>query len=248
MSDPRRNQGQQGASSSTSSGPAPATGAQVPAQAGRLPSEYVEYGPPSGAPSAGPGMSLLGRATSATAGALLFGAVCLIAVGIMLLVWPKASLTVVAILIGAAVVATGLVKLWEGFTASSQSGGMRAGYVVIGLLAVLAGVYLLRHHTLSIYLVAFVTGVYFIAHGVTDLGVAAAARVPGRGWRAVLGIFSLAAGLILVIWPGPSLVVLYTLVAAWLLFYGCVLAGLAFGVRRAAKSATAAPDAMSATA
>jgi uncharacterized membrane protein HdeD (DUF308 family) len=184
--------------------------------------------------------SLLAQAARATSGALLFGAVCLIAVGVMLLVWPKASLTVVAILIGAAVLASGLVKLWEGFTASAQSGGMRAGYVVVGLFAVLAGVYLLRHHSLSIFLVAFVTGLYFIVHGIADIGVAIAVRVPGRGFRAVIGVFSLAAGLVMVIWPGPSLVLLLTLVAAWLLFYGCVLAGLAFGVRRAAKSAGAA--------
>jgi uncharacterized membrane protein HdeD (DUF308 family) len=244
------NQGPQGTSSSTPSGPSPATGARVPAQAGQLPSEYVEYEPsaslPSGAPGTGP--NLLAAGASASWGALLFGAACMIAVGIMLLVWPKASLTVVAVLIGAALLASGLIRLWEGFTARSESGGMRAAYLVVGLLAVLAGIYCLRHHALSIYLVAFVTGVYFIVHGIADLGVALAAPVPGRGFRAVIGVFSLAAGLVMVIWPRPSLVLLLTLIAAWLLFYGCVLAGLAFGVRRAAKSASAVPVTASATA
>jgi uncharacterized membrane protein HdeD (DUF308 family) len=169
--------------------------------------------------------------------AVLLGALGMVALGIALLVWPHASLTVVAILIGAAVLVSGLVRLYEGFTARAESGGMRAGYIVIGLLAVLAGIYLLRHHALSLFLIAFVTGVYFIAHGISDLGVAISGGTPNRGLRAVLGLFSLAAGLVMVIWPGITLVLLLTLVAAWLLFYGLMLAALAFSLRRTVKSA-----------
>jgi|SRR5580704_1161086 uncharacterized membrane protein HdeD (DUF308 family) len=200
-----------------------------------------EMGTPAMAPIPDP----ISAAARATWGTVLIAALGLIGLGIALLVWPNASLTVVAILIGAAVVVAGIHRLYEGFTASSQSGGMRAGNVVIGLIAVLAGVYLLRHHALSLFFVAFVTGVYFIMQGVADLGVALSAKVPGRGLRAVLGVFSLAAGLIMVIWPSISLLVLLTLVAAWLLFYGLVLGAMAFGLRRAGKSA-AAPASMSA--
>jgi uncharacterized membrane protein HdeD (DUF308 family) len=188
-----------------------------------------------------PGMSPIAQQFSAAANkawwAVLLGALGMVALGIALLVWPHASLTVVAILIGAAVLVSGLVRLYEGFTARAESGGMRAGYVVIGLLAVLAGIYLLRHHALSLFLVAFVTGVYFIAHGISDLGVAISGATPNRGLRGVLGVFSLAAGIIMVIWPGITLVLLFTLVAAWLLFYGLMLAVLAFSLRRTVKSA-----------
>src|SRR6202044_653646 len=104
-----------------------------------------------------------------------------------------------------------------GFTAHDRSGGMRAAYVVIGILAVIAGLYCLKNHALSILLVAFVTGVYFILHGLSDIGVAASADVPGRGIRMVLGIFSIAAGIVMVAWPSLTLVLLFTIVAAWLL-------------------------------
>ena len=93
---------------------------------------------------------------------------------------------------------------------------MRTAYVVIGLVAVVAGIYLLRHHALSLFVVAFVTGVYFIMHGVSDLGVAFSGVAPNRGLRGVLGVFSLAAGIIMIIWPGITLVLL-TIVAAWLI-------------------------------
>ena len=91
--------------------------------------------------------------------------------------------------------------------------------------------------TLSLFLVAFVTGVFFIAQGISELGVSISGAVPNRGLRAVLGLFSLAAGLVMVIWPGITLVLLLTIVAAWLLFYGLMLAALAFSLRRTVKSA-----------
>lgn len=166
---------------------------------------------------------------------VLFGGLGMIALGIMLLVWPAASLTIGAILIGAAVLVSGIVKLFEGFTASNLSGGMRAGYIAIGLLAVLAGCYLLVHHALSLFVVAFVAGVYFIAHGITEIGVGISGYVPARAARVVLGVFSIAAGIIMVVWPAISLVLLLTVVAAFLLFYGLVLCGLAYSLHKASK-------------
>jgi uncharacterized membrane protein HdeD (DUF308 family) len=166
---------------------------------------------------------------------VLLGALGMIALGIMLLVWPHASLTVVAILIGAAIVVSGLVRLWEGLTASDRSGGMRAAYVAIGLLAILAGLYCLRHHALSLFIVTFLISVYFIAHGIADIGVAVSTRVPGRGIRAVLGLFSLAAGIVILVWPAITLVLLLTIAAAWLMFYGLALGVLAFSLWRAGR-------------
>ena len=189
------------------------------------------------APGVASGSAAIAAAAKASWGVVLLCALGLVALGIALLVWPSASLTVVAILIGAAVMVTGLARLYEGFTARGESGGMRTAYVVIGLLAVLAGIYLLRHHAISLFLVAFVTGVYFIAHGISDLGLAISAGVPNRGLRGVLGVFSLAAGIVMVIWPGITLALLLTIVAAWLLLYGLILGALAFSIRRAGKSA-----------
>jgi len=168
--------------------------------------------------------------------AVLAGSLGMIALGVILLVWPHASLTVVAILIGAAILVSGLVRLWEGLTASNLSGGMRAAYVAIGVLAIFAGVYCLRHHALSLFLITFLISVYFIAHGVADIGVALSTKVPGRGVRGVLGVFSLAAGIVILIWPAITLVLLLTITAAWLLFYGLALGVLAFSLWRAGRA------------
>ncbi|MBO0833874.1 MAG: DUF308 domain-containing protein [Actinobacteria bacterium] len=242
MTDPRA--GQPGPAHAVPPAAAPQT--SVPSQ--YEPESYgarqqAGYPPrPSWAEEAGPaevrGDALLAAAARQSWPVVLLGGLGMIALGIMLLVWPHASLTVVAILIGAALVVSGLVRLWEGFTASNASGGMRAAYVVIGLLAVLAGLYCLRHHALSLFIVAFLIGVYFIVHGLSDMGVALSARVPGRTIRGVLGICSLAAGVILIVWPAITLILLLTIAGAWLIFYGLVLGGLAFSLWRAARALT----------
>jgi uncharacterized membrane protein HdeD (DUF308 family) len=207
--------------------------ATVPQQYGRQAERGME---PEAAAMTGPGAGgLIAAAAGRAWPGVILCSLGMIAVGIMLLVWPAASLTLVAVLIGAAVLVAGLVKLFEAFTASNQSGGMRAGYIAIGLLAVLAGSYLLLHHALSLFLLTFVTGVFFIAHGVADIGAAISGEVPGRTLRAVLGVFSCAAGIIMVVWPAITLGLLLTVVAAWLLFYGLVLGGLAYSLRKASK-------------
>jgi len=193
---------------------------------------------------AGQDQNMLAKAAKLSWAVVALGAACMIALGILLLVWPHATLTLVAILIGCGLVVSGAVRLWEGFTAKGgESGGMRAAYIVIGLFAVVAGLYCLRHHALSLFLVAFVAGVYFVMHGVAEIGAAASSRTSGRGLRTILGIFSIAAGLVLVIWPQISLVLLLTIMGAWLLFYGVVLGGLALSLRKSAKSmeSSAAP-------
>jgi tellurite resistance protein TehA-like permease len=91
--------------------------------------------------------------------------------------------------------------------------------------------------------VAFIVGAFWIIHGVADIAVAAASGpVPGRGLKATGGLLSLAAGAIVMFWPGISLVLLLTVLGAWLVCYGAVLAVLAFRLRQ--SSAIPAPAAL----
>ena len=163
---------------------------------------------------------------------VLASAVGVVAVGILLLAWPSATLTIVAILLGVSLLVSGLLRLFDGFTARDESGGMRAAYIVIGLVAILVGLYCLRHTNVTIFLLALLVGAYWIMHGVADLAVAATSGpVPRRGLTIVTGLFSLAAGIVVLFWPGISLVLLLTILGAWLLLYGVLLVALALRLR-----------------
>ncbi len=168
--------------------------------------------------------------------AILFAAIAFFIVGVIMLAWPSATLTIVAILIGAALVVAGVVRLFDGFTAHEESGGRRIADVVIGALAVIVGLYCLRHHGLSIAIVAFIVGVFWVLHGIADLAVAATVRgVPGRGLRAIGGLFSLIAGLLVLFWPSITVLLLVVILGIWLIFYAAVLAVLAFQLRPARR-------------
>jgi uncharacterized membrane protein HdeD (DUF308 family) len=214
---------------------------QAPASAGRPGTEIP--GQP-GAPGAPGGLvegRLAARAFEPLGGqawlAVLTVAAATLAVGVILLAWPRATLTIVAILLGAGLVISGLYRLVEGFTARDASGGTRAAYVVIGLLAVLIGLYCLRHHDVTIFLLALLVGVFWIMHGIADLGVAATSGpMPGRGFLVIAGLFSIAAGAVVLFWPGISLLLLLTVLGIWLIFYAVVLAVMAFRLRHWSRS------------
>ena len=169
---------------------------------------------------------------------LILVALVTLAVGVILLVWPKSTVIVVAYLLGAALLVSGLFRLVTGFAGRGLSGGSRAAYVLIGLLATLAGLYCLRHIDVTVVLLAFIVGVFWTLHGIVDLSVAATSGPgTGRGLRAFTGVLSLAAGLIVIFWPSITLTVLVWVMGIWLLAYGVMLTVIAFQVRHVAKAA-----------
>jgi len=231
MTEPQMNPADPAAATQQSRAPGQAVVSPQDSRAGRQPGRA--------AGAVNPFMPMAGRSDGRLWIVAAAAAVVFLAVGVMLLVWPNVSLTVIAILIGAALVVAGLRRLWDGFTDHSDSSAMRVGNVILGLLAIVVGLYCLRHHALTLLVVAFVVGVFWIIQGITDIAVAASmGTMPGRGLLAVTGVFALGAGLITVFWPAITVLVLAIVLGIWLVFYGIMLAAMAFQLRRA-KSASA---------
>jgi uncharacterized membrane protein HdeD (DUF308 family) len=157
-----------------------------------------------------------------------------IAVGVILLAWPKATLAIAAVLIGASLIVAGMLRLIDGFTAHEASGGRRFAHVLIGLVAIIVGLYCIRHYHLTIAVLAIVAGLFWVLHGIADLTVSLfAGPFPGRWLAVVAGILSLGAGVIVLFWPAISLSVLIAILGIWLIVYGVLMAITAFGLRHA---------------
>jgi len=170
--------------------------------------------------------------------AILAAAVLLFALGLILLVWPRETVVVAAVLIGIALLITGVLRLVQGITAADEGGAMRVAYVIIGILAILAGLYSLRHISVTVVLLAFIVGLFWAVHGVVEIVVAISAPPgSGRGVVAVVGVLSLAAGLIVMFWPAISLTILVVALGIWLLCYGVLLTFLAFQLRTVTRAA-----------
>ena len=172
---------------------------------------------------------------------MLVGAAVTFVLGLILVIWPHATITVVAVLLGIQLLVLGIIGLIAGFTSSEAGGAVRTVDVVLGLLGILVGLYLIRHLTVTVTLMAILLGLYWVMRGIVDLIVAVlAGPVPGRWVKAVIGVISLAAGLIVLFKPNESLKFLVVVLGIYLMLYGLALAFWAFQARRFAREASPA--------
>jgi uncharacterized membrane protein HdeD (DUF308 family) len=59
----------------------------------------------------------------------------------------------------------------------------------------------------------------------------------GRGWTIFMGLLSVVAGVVVLVYPGISLVTLAVVLGVWLLVFGAMEVGLAFRLRSAGQAA-----------
>ena len=164
-------------------------------------------------------------------GWLLFFGILMVAVGIIALAWPGPTVIALAVLFGIQLIVSGIFSFINAF-AADESGGMRVWYVILGLLGILVGLYAVRHIIVSVVALALLIGIYWVAYGISQIYTAIAYReLPHRGWMGFIGALSVVAGIIVIVWPGPSLVTLAVVLGVWLVIYGVMEIFLAFRVR-----------------
>lgn len=161
------------------------------------------------------------------------GVTCVL--GLIVLIWPGATLLVLALLFGCYLILSGVLALVQGLAEHHESdGAMRVAYVVLGVLGIVLGLFLIRRIDVTVVLLAFLLSVFWIMRGVLDLAAATSGReVAGRGLRVFTGVLSLIAGVLVLFWPGITLTTLLAFAGAWLLIYGLMLVWLGLGLRRA---------------
>lgn len=170
--------------------------------------------------------------------ALLGAGVVTFVLGLIVLIWPSATLVVLALLFGCYLVLSGVMALIEGLSDRTTEGAMRIAYIVLGVLGILLGLFCIRRIDVTVVLLAFLLAAFWIMRGVVDLSAAMSHhQAPGRGLRAFSGVLSLIAGVLVLFWPGITLTILLVFAGIWLLIYGVMLAFLAFGLRRELRNA-----------
>lgn len=140
-------------------------------------------------------------------------------IGIAIVVWPSATLTVVAVLVGLQLLLAGVLQVFLGVL-GPESGG-RWMVIFVGLLGVVAGLLVMREPLRIIELIVVVVGIFWVVSGVVRL--AAAATDSGSRTRTALdGLVSVGAGAIVLAWPDPTLRVITLLVGILLIVRGAV--------------------------
>ncbi|OLF05160.1 hypothetical protein BLA60_37200 [Actinophytocola xinjiangensis] len=144
-------------------------------------------------------------------------------VGIAMLVWPNASLVVVAVLIAITLAVNGIVQILVAVTGHDATGGRRLLGGVLGALSLLAGALCLRAPLQTLALLAVLIGSWWIVTGVLTLVGALANDGGRRGWSAFGGAVALVAGLVVLLQPGMSLRTLAVTVGIALVVIGVLI-------------------------
>ena len=168
----------------------------------------------------------------------LAAGVLTIVLGGIVLAWPGPTLLVASTLFGVYLLLTGFVGLFMAFTLP-RSAGMRVLLFISGILSVVLAILSFRHFgdAYAILLLSLWIGIGFIFQGVSAIAAAIGeSNLPGRGWSVVLGVISVIAGLVILVWPFDSIVVLVVVAGVWLVILGVVEIIHSFQIRKDAKT------------
>src|SRR4051794_5429410 len=159
---------------------------------------------------------------------LVHGALTLI-FGALLVFVPGRSLTLLAVLTGAALCLTALFDfVWAARPGHPRA--QRAGMALAGALALVAGVVVLARPEGTVRAVAVITGLYRVLMGVVRLVLGLQRRRYGES--PLRGVLGLAAGLALLLWPDITLGVAAALIGLCLIAQGAVEILFALALRR----------------
>jgi uncharacterized membrane protein HdeD (DUF308 family) len=175
---------------------------------------------------------ILGRVGRHWGWMMAFGTITVLA-GIVVLAWPGPTLVVLAILFGIELVVLGIFRFVAAF-GHDLTGPTRILYALLGVLSLIIGLYALRHILITLLALALLLGIFWVVNGAVELFAAGSHReMPHRVWTSVMGVFSIFAGLVLLVYPGLSLFVLSVIVAVWLLLFGLMEISVAAQIRSA---------------
>jgi uncharacterized membrane protein HdeD (DUF308 family) len=156
---------------------------------------------------------------------LLVGTV-LAVLGIVLVLEPRAAASTLALLVGLALVIHGLDDLFL---------GRRGAGSVAGVASVLAGIVAMVWPDVTLWVLAVIAGMAFIAIGSLKITTGLLARgEPGWGWVLAGGIGSAVLGVLALTWPAATALVLALVLGLRTLLAGLTEIAFAVEAHRAA--------------
>jgi uncharacterized membrane protein HdeD (DUF308 family) len=163
----------------------------------------------------------------------LMSGILSLALGILVLVLPRDSLLIAAVLFGLYLLITGAAQVVFAFSLHVSAGG-RVLLFISGAASLVLALLCFRHFGDALLLLGIWIGVGFIFRGVaTSISAISDPHLPGRGWQIFLGLVSLLAGIVMIGSPFQSLAILTLVVGIWLIVIGVFEIVSSVGIRTA---------------
>jgi uncharacterized membrane protein HdeD (DUF308 family) len=160
-----------------------------------------------------------------------------LALGTAVLIWPGDSIVVASVVFGVYLLVSGVAQAIAAFTVN-MSTGSRVMFFISGALSVVLGYFAFRdfNNGAAVWMLAIWIGVGFIFQGVTATVLAIdVPALPSRGWYIFVGILTVIAGVVTIVWPVSSIVVLAITAGVWLVLIGITEVVGALSARRTVK-------------
>ncbi|MEU9454643.1 HdeD family acid-resistance protein [Streptomyces sp. NPDC048277] len=155
--------------------------------------------------------------------------------GVLVLVWPGASLLAAGVLFGIYLLVSGVFQVVAAF-GTHKTTALRVLAFISGALSIVLGLFCFRGPLESILLLALWIGIGWLIRGITQtLAAVHDHRMPARGWMIFLGIVTFVAGIVLIVSPFKSVAILTLVAGIWLVVVGIVEIVTSFGIRSRAK-------------
>lgn len=164
-----------------------------------------------------------------TSGVLL--GIAIAVTGLVVLVWPAATVVVVGLLLGIGLVLYGIRELL--LTPAPSPADGRGGVVAIGIVSVLAGLAVLFLPLVSAVGIGIIIGIAWVFQGVASL-LGAFTESGHRLLRGLVGAISVVAGVLVLVQPGLSLVAIAWFAGAWMIGTGIAVVLVALFGRESA--------------
>lgn len=152
----------------------------------------------------------------------ILAAAVTILLGLVLIFWPDRSVNLMCLLLGAALLVTGLMYIL-GWFARRRQGGFPAWFLIPGVILSALGLWLLNSPTSVIALIQYVFGAVLLFHGVIDVqgAVALMVRRWPRWWLdLLLAVGTGALGILVLLNPFGTFATLVVLIGASLVYDG----------------------------
>jgi uncharacterized membrane protein HdeD (DUF308 family) len=174
---------------------------------------------------------------------LAYGILTLLA-GVAVLAWPSETLLVIAVLFGVQLIISGIFRFVGALASDDLTGGTRVMLALLGVLSIIIGLWAVRHAVLTLVALIVFLGIFWVINGLIEIFAALSHRdMPDRGWSVLMGVLSAIAGIIVLAYPGLTLVGLAVILGIWLLVFGILEIIAAFRLRKLADTGARTVDA-----
>ena len=169
---------------------------------------------------------------------LLLRGLAAIAFGLIAFFWPGITLVALIYLWGAYALVDGVVAIWAAFNVSGGDAGPRWWLGLSGVVSILAGVVAFAYTGMTALVLLMFIAVWAIVIGALQLYAAGQLwKVIDNAWWLILGgLISIAFGVVLIGWPSTGALALIWTIAWYAVFFGCMLIGLSFELKKFKRS------------